>query len=178
MRSSTDSGGAKSAAVAQPGKSRSQLELFEQAMRLFHARKFREARDLFVQAAGGHERAIAHKAELHIRMCDRRLEEQPLELQTAEDHYNYAIAQINARNLLAAQQHLQSALGLDSNGDHIYYALALCYGLNGDLQGARDNLKRAIELQPRNRITARQDADFAAIASHPEISQLLNPEKT
>ena len=147
-------------------------------MRLFHARKFKEARDLFVQAAGGDERAIAHKSELHIRMCDQRLKEQPLELQTSEDHYNYAIAQINARNLLAAQQHLQSALLLDSNGDHIYYALALCHGLNGDLQGAHNNLKRAIELQPRNRITARQDADFAAIANQPEIAQLLSSEKS
>ena len=147
-------------------------------MRLFHERKFREARDLFAQAATGGERAIAHKAELHIRMCDRRLEEAPLELETSDDHYNYAIAQINARNLLAAQQHLQSALALDSNGDHIYYALALCYGLNGDLQGASENLKRAIQLQPKNRIAARQDADFATIASHPEIAQLLNSEKT
>jgi Flp pilus assembly protein TadD len=172
-----DTGRGKSAAVAQPGKVRSQFDSFEQAMRLFHARKFREARDLFVQAAAGEERAIAHKAELHIRMCDRRLEEQPLELKTAEDRYNYGIAQINARNLADALQHLQSALALDSNGDHIYYALALCHGLNGDVQAAHDNLKRAIELQPKNRITARQDADFASIAGHPEIAQLLSPEK-
>lgn len=146
-------------------------------MRLFHARNFHEARALFAQAAQGPERAVAHKAELHTRMCDRRLGEQPLELVTAEDHYNYAISQINARNLLPAQQHLQTALGLDTKGDHIYYALALCLGLSGDLQGAVDNLQRAIEIQPKNRIAARQDADFAAIASQPAIEKLLYPEK-
>ena len=146
-------------------------------MRLFHARNFPEARTLFAQAAQGPERAVSHKADLHIRMCDRRLGEQPLELVTAEDHYNYAISQINARNLLPAQKHLQTALALDSNGDHIYYALALCLGLSGDMPGATENLQRAIELQPRNRIAARQDADFATIANQPAIEKLLYPEK-
>jgi tetratricopeptide (TPR) repeat protein len=176
MRPSVDTGGGK-AAVAQPGKAPTQLELFEQAMRQFHARKFREARDLFAKAASGPERHVAHKAELHVRMCDRRLNEQPLILKTAEEHYNYAITQINARNLMAAQHHLELALQQDPGADHIYYAMALCRGLDGDLAAAHENLKRAIEIQPRNRIAARQDADFAFIANQPPIEDLLFPEK-
>jgi tetratricopeptide (TPR) repeat protein len=178
MRSSADTGGSHAAAAAQPGKSSSQLDFFEQAMRQFHARKFREARELFAKAAGGPDRAVAHKAQLHVEMCDRRLEQRQLDFENAEDHYNYAIAQINARNLSAAQHHLQHALEQDSGGDHIHFALALCLGLSGDLQGAHDHLKRAIEIQPRNRIAARQDSDFASIAAHPAIEQLLYPEKS
>ena len=155
-----------------------QLKFFEQAVRLFHARKFAEAREQFEKAQGGPNREMAHNAELHIRMCDRRLDQPAVDLKTAEDHYNYAVTMINARNLPEAHQHLESALKLEPQADYVLYALALCKGLAGDLDGAHDNLKRAIELEPRNRIAARQDADFALFSDQPQMQQLLFPEKT
>jgi hypothetical protein len=60
----------------------------------------------------------------------------------------------------------------------VHYALALCKGLSGDIDGACENLRRAIDLEPRNRISARQDADFGGFSSHPQIQQLLFPDKT
>jgi tetratricopeptide (TPR) repeat protein len=164
--------------VAQPGKSPTQLEYFEQAMRLFHVRDFMQARQYFEKAInGGSDPAVRHKADLQIRMCDRRLAEERVVLRTSEDHYNYAVTQINVRNLLAAQQHLQFALEQEPDGDHLHYALALCHALGGDLQAACGYLRRAIELEPRNRITARQDADFAAYAHQPPLESLLFSEK-
>jgi tetratricopeptide (TPR) repeat protein len=154
-----------------------QLGVFESAIRLFNARKFREARERFLAAMGGGDRGISHKADLHIRMCDRRLEEQAVVLRTPDEHYDYAITLINERKLLQARQHLAKGLEQQPNADHIYYALALCDGLSGDLQGAYENLKRAIEIQPRNRIAARQDVDFAAIANQPPLDRLLFPER-
>ena len=62
--------------------------------------------------------------------------------------------------------------------DHVLYALALAKGLAGDIDGAHEHLKRAIDLEPRNRISARQDADFATFSSQPRIQQLLFPDKT
>jgi len=155
-----------------------QLKSYEQAVRLFHIRKFAEARELFRKAHAGPNREMAHNAELHIRMCDRRLETPAVEFRTAEDHYNYAVALINVRNLVEAQQHLETALGLEPQADHVYYALALCKGLAGDLDGAYESLKRAIELEPHNRIAARQDADFASFSDQPQIQRLLFPDKT
>lgn len=146
-------------------------------MRLFHTRNFRGARDLFRNATQGADRGIAHRAELHVRMCERRLEEPVLVLRTAEEHYNYAVTMINTRNLDVARQHLMSALAQEPRADHVYYALALCDGLSGDLQGAYENLKRAIDLQPSNRISARQDTDFASIANQPPLDRLLFPER-
>jgi tetratricopeptide (TPR) repeat protein len=170
---STSSGGA----VAKPAHVTDQLEVFESAIHLFHARKFREARERFLAARGGSDRGIAHKAELHVRMCDRRLEEQAVVLRTPDEHYNYAVTLINERKLAMARQHLMKALEQQAGADHIYYALALCDGLSGDLQGAYENLRRAIEIQPRNRIAARQDADFAGIGSQPPLDRLLFPER-
>ena len=67
---------------------------------------------------------------------------------------------INARNLAEAKRHLDAALKLDSRAEHVHYALGVCLALSGDLTGAYDSLKRAIELQPRNRMAARQDSDL------------------
>ena len=44
-------------------------------MKLFHARQLTEARVLFQQAATGAERDIAQRAQLHIAMCNRRLQQ-------------------------------------------------------------------------------------------------------
>ncbi len=155
-----------------------QLKSFEQAIRLFNARKFAQARELFAKAAAGPNREMAHNADLHVRMCDGRLEKPVVQLKTAEELYNYGIAMINTRNLADAQQHLETALKLEPAADYLYYALALCKGLAGDIDGAHENLKRAIDLEPRNRISARQDADFAGMINQPQIQQLLFPEKT
>jgi tetratricopeptide (TPR) repeat protein len=160
-----------------PLDSQRQLAAFEGAMRLFHARKLREARDLFTQASAGPERDVAQRAGLHIVMCNRRLEQAPVALGGAEDYYNYGIALLNSRNVTAAVEHLDMALRLAPGSDHIYYALGLARALAGDLGGAYESLKRAIELDPRNRIVARQDADIAHLAGQPPFEGLLYPEK-
>jgi len=154
-----------------------QMESFEEGMRLFHARKFQQAKELFVQAARGPERAVTHRAGLHARMCEQRLESAGPVLNTPEEHYNYAITLINSRDLGTAQKHLRAALDADATADHVLYALAACQSLGGDLQPAYENLKRAIDLQPRNRLAARQDPDFAAMAEHPAFIRLLYPDR-
>jgi tetratricopeptide (TPR) repeat protein len=164
-------------AVAQPSTAARQLASFEAAMKLFHARKLQEARDLFQTAAAGPERDVAQRARLHISMCDRRLQQATVTLKSAEDYYNYGVALINARNIGEARTHLEKALAMAPGTDHIHYALALAQALSGDSSNAFENLKRAIELEPRNRIMARQDADFAPLANQAPFDVLIYPEK-
>lgn len=154
-----------------------QMEAFEEGMRLFHARQFQKAKESFLGAVGGQDRAVSHRAGLHARICDQRLQTSGPVLNTAEEHYNYAITLINSRDLATAQTHLRAALDADSLADHVLYALAACQSLGGDLQAAYENLKRAIDLQPRNRLAARQDPDFAAMSGQPTFNRLLYPDK-
>jgi len=177
--SGSDNAAAHDGAVgmAQPVNAQKQLSSFEAAMKLFHARKLREARELFVSAASGPERDVAQRARLHIAMCDRRLEQASVNLRSPEDYYNYGVALINTRNIAEARTHLEKALELAPEADHVHYALALAQALGGDQANAYANLKRAIELEPRNRIIARQDADFAPLANQPPFDALLYPEK-
>jgi tetratricopeptide (TPR) repeat protein len=135
------------------------------------------ARELFERAAAGPERDVANRARMHMAMCDRRLQQEPVNLQSAEDYYNYGVALINTRKLAEARQNLEKALVMTPHADHVHYALALAQALGGDLENARGHLARAIELEPRNRIIARQDADFSAVARHPMFDALLYPEK-
>jgi len=165
------------AAIPQAFDAQKQLSTFEAAMKLFHARNLKDARELFALAAEGPERDVANRSRLHTAMCDRRLQQVVVNLGSAEDYYNYGVALLNTRNVSEARGYLDKALELAPDSDHIHYALALALALGGDLPSAHDNLKRAIELEPRNRILARQDADFAHLANHAPFQALLYPEK-
>ena len=165
------------AAVVQVSNAQNQLARFEAGMKLFHARRLQDARDHFKAAAEGPERDVAQRARLHIAMCDRRLQQATVNLRSAEDYYNYGVALLNTRSVSEARGHLEKALQLSPGADHIHYALALAQALSGDLANAHENLKRAIEIEPRNRILARQDTDFAPLANQPPFDALLHPEK-
>jgi tetratricopeptide (TPR) repeat protein len=160
-------------AAAQPD----QFTSFEAGMKLFHARQFKEARELFALASRGPERDVANRAQLHLAMCDRRLQQITVSLGSAEDYYNYGVALINSRNLPEARLHLEKALEMSPSADHVHYALALAQALSGDMVNAQQNLKRAIEIEPRNRLIARQDADVAPLAHQPPFDALIYPEK-
>jgi len=76
-----------------------------------------------------------------------------------------------------ARAHLERALQMAPDSEHIHYALAGAHALTADATRAYEHLKRAIELDPKNRIMARQDGDFSAVAGQAQFQALLYPEK-
>lgn len=164
-------------AATPPADAKAQYKAFERAMQLFNKKNFREAKEMFGKARTGPSREVAANAELHVRMCERRLAAPEPPPKSAEDRYNYAVALINMRNLPEARQHLEAALAIDPQGDHLHYAMGVCLGLSGDLRGAYDSLKRAIDIQPRNRMAARQDSDLDVLSRDARLNRLLYPEK-
>ncbi len=169
---------AKVLSVKQPaGPAQLQYQTFEKAIQLLQKKHYREAKEMFEKARHGPSLEISSNAQLHVRMCDRRMASPAPGPKSAEEHYNYGVALINLRNLDEARKHLATALELDPRGDHIHYAFGVCLALSGDAPGAYDSLKRAIDLQPRNRMVARQDSDLDAISNQPRFSRLLYPER-
>ena len=157
-----------------PSASEVQLKLYESAVRLFSQRKLGEALDQFLAVAKGPAPHISDKARSYAQVCERRLGASELKLSTAEDHFNYGVERLNARDVELARHHLARALSLEPDADHVLYTMALCCGFAGDGNGACENLKRAIDLEPRNRILARQDPEFSALASQfPGLRALL-----
>ncbi len=164
-------------APAPRQEQRDQTAWFEQAVALFHARRFEQAKALFEKAASGPALEVAHAARVHIRMCEQRLNRSEPKPSSAEEHYAYAVALINQRELESAEKHLVEAARLAPDADHVYYALALCRGLRGDYEGASVQLRRAIELQPQNRYLARRDPDFSGFVHQPPLERILWPER-
>ncbi len=154
-----------------------QTAAFERGVALFRKGNLQEARAQFELAGSGPVREMAHAARVHMQVCERRSRQSVAEPSSAEDHYNLAVALINRRELEAAERHLRAADNLLPNQDHIYYALALAQGLRGDYAHAGESLRRAVELNPRNRTEARRDPDFAALLHHPPLAEALRGDK-
>jgi hypothetical protein len=67
---------------------------------------------------------------------------------------------------------------MSPKADHVHYALAAARALQGNSQSAYERLKTAIDLEPRNRILARSDADFAGILGYPPVASLLHIDRS
>ena len=146
---------------------------YGKAVSHFNNRRFKLALPWFKKAIEGPEASLRHRAEVHARICRQRIESHKVNLKTVDDHYNYGIKLVNDRNLEEADRHFRKALKMAPDGDHLHYASAIVRALSGDAEGASANLKRAIELNARNRLLARSDPDFSGIARHPLITELL-----
>ncbi len=158
-------------------RARLAVEQYEAAVRLFQQHKFEKAKAMFGKAMAGPSPELTERARVHLNICVQRLERHPPPIRTPEDHYNVAVAMINSGRLLEAEQHLNKALKLTPRADHVYYALAAVQSLRGDIESALDNLKTAIDLEPRNRYLARNDRDFTALTEDPRFADLAYPEK-
>ena len=167
--------------AAAQGRAALQLQMkeWEQAVALFSQKQFAKAQTGFEKAARGPAAHIADKARSYAQICARKTDQPEVRLETADDHFNYGVERLNVRDMAVARQHLSQALTLDPDGEHILFTLALCCGLAGDAAAACENLKRAIDLEPKNRILARQDPEFLALAQQiPGLRALLAPPET
>ena len=153
------------------------VEQYEAAVRLLQQQKFEKAKALFEKAMAGPSRELAERARVHLNICEQRLKRHSAPIRTPEDHYNVAVALINSGRLEEAQQHLTRVLKLTPRADHVYYALSAVQSLRGNIEGALENLKTAIDLEPRNRYLARNDRDFTALTEDPRFADLVYPEK-
>ena len=154
--------------------SKEQTQWFDKGVALFHKRNFTQAMEMFEKAAKGPAPEVAHSAQMHLRMCERRLGRSQQSPQTGEDYYNYGVALMNRREMEQAEAMLRKAVGMDEKADHFHYGLALCAGLRGDVATAAKHLRRSIELQPGNRVAAKNDPEFHSIAQNPSLREILS----
>ena len=111
---------------------------------------------------------------MHVAICRRQVKPTKVNLKTADEFYHYGIRLINERRFEEAEKSFQQALKKQPRGGHIHFALAVLSALKRDAAGAYKNLKRAIELDPRNRVLALNDTDLATVVHDPAIAQLLH----
>lgn len=162
------------AAKAERQLEQRQTEQYEKAVEYFNARKFARALPLMEKAAEGPNVTLRHRAHVYAEICGRQISAEKVELKTAEDHYNYGVKLMNDRRLEEAERYLQKALRLAPKAGHVHYANAVLSALKGNAELAFGNLKRAIEIDPLNRVLALNDADLGSVITHPPIAELLH----
>ncbi|MFZ5929520.1 MAG: TPR end-of-group domain-containing protein [Acidobacteriota bacterium] len=161
---------------AASAPARTQAETFAEAMRLFWSSQYDRAIPLFEQAAKGRDLSIAESAQMHIRMCRRRMEGAQPDLKTPEQQHLYALSLINEHRFEDALPWLKKAVAADPRGDY-QYALALALGRLGRTADAADALRRALAADGSLRNTAKNDPDFAPLLGDAAIREVLEPSQ-
>ncbi|MGH9804513.1 MAG: TPR end-of-group domain-containing protein [Candidatus Acidiferrales bacterium] len=152
------------------------FKLYDEAMRFFNQQSYRRARDLFAKVVAGPSRELAERARVHVAICEQRSERQAnVQLRSADDHYHFAVSQINLGNYEGARAHLEKARKLAPKADYVYYALASVASLSGEADDAVNFLAQAIKLRPENRYHARNDADFKLLEDDSRFLALVSP---
>jgi tetratricopeptide (TPR) repeat protein len=119
---------------------------------------------------------LKERCRMYISTCQRQLEKPALKFLTPEEHYDYAVSQLNTGYYEDAREQFTLILNGYPGADYAFYGLAVLDAVTGRVQDCLANLARAIELNPRNRLQARVDNDFQTMVDDPRFTELLYPE--
>lgn len=158
--------------VEQSGHRQPQYAHFERAIEFLQERNFARAQDVFARACVGPDQSISASAEMYLQLCRHRTETR-YRPESFEEFYTHGIALLNGREFAGATEQLECALRLQPDADYVYYALAVCCAALGDIEAVYSNLKRAIDLKPRNRIAAQYDPDLHSALEDESVRELL-----
>jgi tetratricopeptide (TPR) repeat protein len=119
---------------------------------------------------------LKERCKMYMSTCQRQMEKASLEFLTPEEHYDYAVSQLNTGYYEDAREQFNQILSGHPGADYAFYGLAVLDAVTGRVQDCLGNLARAIELNPRNRLQARVDNDFQSMVDDPRFTELLYPE--
>jgi tetratricopeptide (TPR) repeat protein len=119
---------------------------------------------------------LRERCKMYISTCQRQLEKHNLTFLTPEEHYDYAVSQLNTGYYEEARDQFNRILAAHPGADYAFYGLALLDAMTGRTPDCLKNLGLAIELNPKNRLQARVDNDFQSMADDPRFTELLYPE--
>ena len=146
---------------------------FELGARAFQKQNYEKAKEIFEKVASSEVAGVAERARVHLRLCERKLSRPSPPPREAEELYILGVGALNSQRLNDAIEYLKKAQRSAPKLDHIRYALGAAYSLRGDAETALQHLKEAIALRPQNRIHAKRDKDFRALATDARFKELV-----
>jgi tetratricopeptide (TPR) repeat protein len=149
---------------------------YQSAVQLLQQGRYDKARIALESLLPTAPAEFKERCQMYLTTCERQLAGHSLDFPTPEEHYDYAVSQINTGYYEEAREQLESILAGHPEADYAYYGLALLDSIAGRTQDCLGNLARAIELNPRNRLQARSDSDFQSMVDDPRFTELLYPE--
>jgi tetratricopeptide (TPR) repeat protein len=152
------------------------FQQFQAAVQLLQQGKYEKAMAAFEKLLLVAPVEIQERCRMYIQTCQRQLDQARLTFLTPEEHYDYAISLLNTGYYEEAHEQFGNILASYPEADYALYGLALLDSITGRAQECLNNLARAIELNPRNRLQARADNDFQSMVDDPRFTELLYPE--
>jgi len=149
---------------------------YQAAVQLLQQGKYEKALAAFEKLLPVAPSEIKERCQMYIATCQRQMEKPSLAFSTPEEHYDYAVSQLNTGYYEDAREQFNTILASYPGTDYAFYGLAILDSITGRTQDCLDNLARAIELNPRNRLQARVDNDFQSMVDDPRFTELLYPE--
>lgn len=151
---------------ADPG-----LAKLEAGLKALHGKKYAQAEKLLAQAeADAVQAEVANLARRYQAAARRRRPAKSGQLPT--DPFLEAVYERNEGNFEAALE-ICSRGGRQSKDERFAHLAASIHALQGDLEKAAKFLEVAIEMNPRNRVLAYNDSDFAKLRASPEHAYLF-----
>ena len=150
---------------------------YQAAVQLLQQGKYEKALAAFEKLLPEAPVEIKERCQMYISTCQRQLERPSLTFATPEEHYDYAVSQLNTGYYEEAREQFNSILAAYPECRLRILRAGCCSTQSPDtLRIASTNLARAIELNPRNRLQARVDNDFQSMVDDPRFTELLYPE--
>jgi tetratricopeptide (TPR) repeat protein len=149
---------------------------YQSAVQLLHQGKYEKALDILEKLLPDAPAEIQDRCRMYISTCRRQMEKLKLSFETPEEHYDYAISKLNTGYYEEAREQFNHILTAHPGADYAFYGLAVLEAITGRTQDCLNNLSRAIDLNPKNRLQARVDNDFQNMVDDPRFTELLYPE--
>ena len=149
---------------------------YQSALQLMQNGKYDKALAAFEKLLPTAPAELLERCKMNISTCQRQLDRHELVFLTPEEHFDYAISQLNTGYYEDAREEFNRILADHPEADYAFYGLALLEAMIGRTEDCLKDLAQAIELNPRNRLQARADSDFQSMADDPRFTELLYPE--
>jgi len=162
--------------VAEDPRHVQAVQNYEAGLRALQEHKFEKAKASLQKVLSGPDKSLVDRAQVHIATCDQHLETPTLQFKTLEEHFDYAISQMNTGDYVTAREHFDKLLKQEPNTDYVLYGLAALHCLTGHVEDSLRTLGEAIHANPALRFQARNDADFQNLAEDPRFTELLYPD--
>ena len=162
--------------VPEDANRKATLALYESALKLMQSGKFEKAHAAFSEMLQTAPQDLADRVRMYIAACVSQVSKGTTNFESHEERYDYAISLLNQGHYEDARDHFRQILQENNSADYAFYGLALLASMTGDTQQCIDHLTEAIRLNRQNRLQARSDSDFEAMAEDPRFTELLYPE--
>jgi len=149
---------------------------YEKAIEAFHKRRFEEATKRFEEVVAKYpdEKEFRDRAKMYLAACRNGKKTRPSSPSEPDELYYTAVFEKNRGNLDRALELLKKTAGRRDGDGRLHYLAACCHALQGDVDEALLNLKKAIAASDQNRIQARLDTDLASLRGHQGFTELLS----